>query len=229
MARMSGPTSKVPRVRRPWSPRRGPATLCALLGMASGGAVLYDVVMVRLGGTPAPWRHALLERTYGVSPTTALVGVVAAVLLVAGLWLIWLALTPGARKFAPMVPPETGVRAFLDRSAVTLLLRDAALEVPGTGSVRIGVRRRKVLVRATVRYGAMDEVQDAVTRTLSEKRDGLGLASEPRLVVRVRPDETWAAPRDAVPERGAAAGIPAQEQQVRGDSAASRMRVGDDT
>ncbi|MBP0457439.1 DUF6286 domain-containing protein [Streptomyces montanisoli] len=192
-----------PKPRRSWSARRAPAVLCALLGAAACAAVLYDVVSVRFGGTPSPWRHALLNHLYGMSVTDALAVVAAAVLVVVGLWLIFLAVTPGARKRAPMKPPGGDVRAFLDRSATALLLRDVALEVPGAGDAKIRVRRRKVRVRATVRFGDPTEVEAELTRALTSKRDGLGLARPPRLAIRVRPDGDWTPP---VPEQAESAG-----------------------
>ncbi|MCA1221168.1 DUF6286 domain-containing protein [Streptomyces sp. 8L] len=183
-----------PKARRPWSPRRGLAAVCALLGAVGCATVLYDVVSVRLGGTPAPWRHALLDRVYGLSRTAVSVGVIAVVLVLAGIGLVWLALTPGARTLAPMVPPSADVRASLDRSAVVLLLRDTSLEVPGVGAVRVRVRRRKVRIRATVRFGDQAEIREALIRAATGKCDRLGLARPLTLRVRVRPDDDWVPP-----------------------------------
>ncbi|MEW2545816.1 DUF6286 domain-containing protein [Streptomyces sp. NPDC047002] len=165
-----------------------------MLGALGCAAVLYDVAAVRLGARPAPWRHALLDRVYGLSLTAVVAAVAAVALVLLGLWLVWLAVTPGARRLTPMEPPSADVRAYLDRSAVALLLRDTALEIPGVGAVRVKVRRRKVFVGATVRFGDPDEFREALSSAVTAKRDRLGLAKPPRLTVFVRPDEEWTPP-----------------------------------
>ncbi|GAA3742529.1 DUF6286 domain-containing protein [Streptomyces tremellae] len=179
-----------------------------MLGALGCAAVLYDVAAVRLGARPAPWRHALLDRVYGLSLTAVMVAVAALVLVLLGLWLVWLAVMPGARRLTPMKPPSAEVRAYMDRSAVVLLLRDTALEVPGVGAVRVKVRRRKVFIGATVRFGDPDELRDALSSAVTAKRDRLGLAKPLRLTVRVRPEEEWAPPPAAAPS-----GVPRTPRQ----------------
>ncbi|WP_241787793.1 DUF6286 domain-containing protein [Streptomyces sp. PRh5] len=72
-----------------------------------------------------------------------------------------------------------------------MILRDAALRVPGVSAARVRVRRHRVTVRADVRFrdtaDVKDELTDAVRR---EERDQLALARTPRLAVRVHRSPT---------------------------------------
>lgn len=83
------------------------------------------------------------------------------------------------------MPPA---RAELDRQGGVLLLRDAAMRVPGVRAVRVRVSRRRVKVRADVGFRDLAvvkvELRAAVRR---EEQEGLLLARHPRLSIRVRP------------------------------------------
>ncbi|WP_306463735.1 DUF6286 domain-containing protein [Streptomyces sp. WAC07061] len=59
-----------------------------------------------------------------------------------GLWLILLALTPGLRNQLPLKTPDAQMRAVLERDAAALLLRDAAMRVPGVSAAKIRVGKR---------------------------------------------------------------------------------------
>ncbi|MGW7486285.1 DUF6286 domain-containing protein [Streptomyces sp. NPDC054786] len=114
----------------------------------------------------------------------------AAVVAVLGLWLVVLALTPGLRHQLPLRVPAEGhgqMRAVLERKGAALLLRDAAMRVPGVSTVHVRVRRRRVTARAGVGFRDTADVKDDLTDTLRrEERDQLALARLPRLRVRVR-------------------------------------------
>ncbi|MEU8589511.1 DUF6286 domain-containing protein [Streptomyces sp. NPDC048664] len=175
---------------RPWSARRVPAGLVAAVIVLASGAALVDVVAVRVGRPAAGWRrtlaHELADRP--VDDVWMLTG--AAVAAAVGLWLIVLALSPGLRRRLPLrTPAEEPVprlRAALDRDAAAVLLRDAALRVPGVSKAHVRVRRHRVKVRADVRFRDPRQVKTDLVAVLAEARDRFALSHPPRIVVRTR-------------------------------------------
>lgn len=188
------------RAHRPWSQRRLPVGVLALLATAVCGVLLYDVVSVHAAGNaPARWRTDAMEwlSTHGPA-SAATTGVLAAVGVFAlGVWLLVLAVTPGRRGVLPMRPPLTGVRAVLDRRAVAILLRDAVTDVPGVGRVRVRVGRRTARVRAGLGFGELEGARRAVAEAAEAAAAGLGLARPLRLRVRLSTEPAWRAPADA--------------------------------
>ncbi|WP_251049951.1 DUF6286 domain-containing protein [Streptomyces sp. ISL-86] len=173
--------------RRPWSARRIPAALIALVIGAAAAILLFDVVRVRAGNVAAAWRTRLADELATRPMDDIWIQVGAAVLTVVGLWLIILALTPGLRHQLPLKSPDDQVQALLDRDAAALLLRDAAMRVPGVSGARIRVGRNRITARAEVRFRAPDDVRADLLTALLEQRDRLALARPPRLAIRVRP------------------------------------------
>lgn len=174
------------RAHRPWSARRIPATLVASVVLVVAGAALVDVVAVRAGRPAAAWRRHLADElaTRPLDDVWMLTG--AAVAAAVGVWLIVLALTPGLRHWLPLRSPTPELRASLNRDAAAVLLRDAAMRVPGVAKARIRVRRHRVKARADVRFRDSRQVKDDLIAVLGEERDQLALARPPRIVVRVR-------------------------------------------
>ncbi len=176
------------RARRLWSERRIPAALAALVIVAGTGILLFDVSMVRAGHHAAAWRTSLAHElaTRSLDDIWMLTG--AALTAALGLWLIVLALTPGLRHQLPLNAPagQCEVRAVLERDAAALMLRDAALRVPGVSRARIRVRRHRIKARADIRFRDPGEVKTDLGAVLHEERDRLALAHLPRLTVRVR-------------------------------------------
>ncbi|MFI9049966.1 DUF6286 domain-containing protein [Streptomyces sp. NPDC053427] len=174
------------RSRRPWSARRVPAALVALVLLGALGLLLYDVAAVRAGRPAMTWRvwlaHQLATRHLD-SPWV--LGAAAAAVLI-GIWLLVLALTPGLRAVLPMRPVAPGVRARLDRSAAALVLRDRAMEVAGVQSVRMRVGRRKARARAFAHFRELDEVRGDLDTALGAGLEQLGLAHGLHLIVDVR-------------------------------------------
>ncbi|MEU9039714.1 DUF6286 domain-containing protein [Streptomyces sp. NPDC048352] len=182
-----GPRSGVThRGKRPWSARRIPAALTALAIAAAAGFLLFDVVRVRTGRPASAWRVRLADELATRSVDDVWVRVGAAVLAVLGLWLLVLALTPGLRRRLPLRSPDERLRAVLDRDAAVLLLRDAAMRVPGVSGARIRMGRRRVKVRADARFRAPADVRADLTAALREEIDRLALARPPSLAVRTR-------------------------------------------
>ncbi|MEU0004138.1 DUF6286 domain-containing protein [Streptomyces sp. NPDC006314] len=175
---------------RPWSARRLPAALVASVILVAAGAALIDVVAVRAGRRAATWRRHLADElaTRPVDDVWMLTG--AAVAAAVGLWLIVLALSPGLRHQLPLRSPAgcppPRLRAALDRDGAAVLLRDAALRVPGVAAARVRVRRHRVKARADVRFRDPQEVKNDLAAVLGEERDRLALGRPPRVVVRVR-------------------------------------------
>ncbi|MBT2452521.1 hypothetical protein J7F03_36825 [Streptomyces sp. ISL-43] len=174
--------------RRLWSARRIPAALTALAIAAGAGILLFDIVMVRAGHHAAAWRTGLAHElaTRPLDDVWMLTG--AALTATLGLFLVTWALTPGLRHQLPLNTPggQNPVRAVLDRDAAALLLRDAALRVPGVSRARIRVRRHRITARADIRFRDPGEVKTELTAALRELRDQLALVHPPRITLHVR-------------------------------------------
>lgn len=181
------PADPQPRARRPWSVRRIPAALTALLVAVAAGTFLFDIVRVRAGRPAAAWRTRLTDELATRPLDDLWIQIGAAVIAVVGLWLVVLALTPGLRHQLPLQTPDAQMRAVLDRDAAALLLRDAAMRVPGVSAARVRVFQRRVRARADVRFRAPAEVKADLVAALLEELDRFALARPPRLAVRVRP------------------------------------------
>ncbi len=193
-ARPAGPAQhRVPakdRSRRPWSARRIPACLAAALTLLAAGSLLFEAIWVRTGHRATAWWPTLTAElaTRPLGNLWVLTG--AAVAAALGLWLVILALTPGLRHQLPLRVPADDhghMHAVLERKGAALLLRDAAMRVPGVSTARVRVRRRRVTVRAGVGFRDTADVKDDLTDTLRhEEHDQLALARPPRLRVHVR-------------------------------------------
>ncbi|MET7639038.1 DUF6286 domain-containing protein [Streptomyces sp. NPDC005438] len=173
------------RAGRFWATRRGPALVVAALVLLATGALLYDVVAVRLGNDARSWRADLADElaTRTVDDPWVIAGAVVAVLL--GLWLLLLAVTPGRRSLLPMrrIGP---VRAGLDRRAAAQSLRDLAMAVPGVRLAHVRVGRGRVRVGALAHFRELPQVREELEATLQQGVERLDLARVPRLQVRVR-------------------------------------------
>lgn len=191
-----GATSAEPRPAnepspRPWGARRTTAAIVAALTLLVAGALLFEAVWQRTGHAATTWFDHLTSglATRPVDDVWVLTG--AAITAAAGLTLLVLALTPGLRRRLPLrapADPDHTMRAVLDRRGAALLLRDAAMRVPGVGTAQIRMRRRRVLVRARARFREPDEVRDELAETIRrESRDRIAFARPPRVRVRVRP------------------------------------------
>ncbi|AZQ71030.1 MULTISPECIES: DUF6286 domain-containing protein [Streptomyces] len=178
---------RVPRFR---SPRRLPAALVAAVTLTVAGFFLYDVAAVRAGRPAMAWRRRLAHELATRHLGDGLVVAGAVVVVLAGCWLLVLALTPGLRGVLPMRRADgtgdDGVRAGLERGAAALMLRDRVMEVSGVQAVRVDVGRRVVRARARSHFRDLDEVRTDVNTVLAEGVRELGLAREPSLSVHVR-------------------------------------------
>ncbi|MGR6968738.1 DUF6286 domain-containing protein [Streptomyces cynarae] len=178
------------RAHRPWSVRRIPAALTALVIAAAAGTALVDAVAVRAGHHATVWRSTLAHEfaSRPVDDVWMLTG--AAVAAALGLGLAILALTPGLRRALPLRPPANcppgQLWVTLDREAAAVLLRDAAMRVPGVSRAWVRVRRHRITALADVRFRDPHQVHDDLVTLLREERDRLALAPSPRLAVRVR-------------------------------------------
>ncbi|MFF2187217.1 DUF6286 domain-containing Asp23/Gls24 family envelope stress response protein [Streptomyces sp. NPDC058155] len=189
--------------RRPWSERRAPAAVFALLGAAVSGALLADVVAVALGREPSDVRLRTLDWLTSHGPADTAVAVGAAVATVTGLWTLFAALTPGLRGRLPMSPKSAksampdatdATTTAIDRPAAAALVRHRAADVPGVSRVRVTAGRRRIAVRARIGFGDPADTREALTRTTEGVVAGLGLAKPPRVRVRVSRDAYWQPP-----------------------------------
>ncbi|MEU9209587.1 DUF6286 domain-containing protein [Streptomyces sp. NPDC048415] len=169
-----------------WSARRVSAGILAVLLLVGAGAFLYDIAAVRAHRPAMRWRRALARQLSErpLDDTWVLIG--AGVAAALGIWLIVLATTPGLRDVLPMRRVHADVRAGLHRGAAALALRDRAMEVAGTQSVRVRVGRKRVDVRAVSHFRELDDVRADLDATLADGIRGLGLARPPALSVHVR-------------------------------------------
>lgn len=169
------PVVRVPRLR---SPRTAAAAAVAVVVLLLAGALLYDVVAVRVGQDARRWRAALAEdlATRPLDDAWVLLGAVAAVLL--GGWLLWLAFAPGLARWLPL-RPNGGTSAAIDRDGVGTLLVDRAGEIPGIEHITVKINRSRVRVVVT---GPVDPA--LVQRQLRDELTAVGLARPLRLDVR---------------------------------------------
>ncbi|MGW1963572.1 DUF6286 domain-containing protein [Streptomyces sp. NPDC001935] len=89
-------------------------------------------------------------------------------------------------SLAALRSPTPELRASLDRDGAAVLLRDAAMRVPGVAKARIRVRRHRLQALADVRFRDSQQIKAGLIAVLGEERDRLALARPPRIVVRVR-------------------------------------------
>lgn len=177
--------------RRPWGVRGAISAVAALLILLAAGALLFEAVWTRTGNDANAWWKTLSGEfaTRPVNDVWILTG--AAIAAALGLCLVIVSLTPGLRRRLPLRVPADDhgrTRAELDRKGAALLLRDAAMRVPGVSAARVRVSRRRVKVRADVSFRDPAEVKNELTNTLRrEEHDRLALARPPRPKVRVRP------------------------------------------
>ncbi|MEU1675613.1 DUF6286 domain-containing protein [Streptomyces roseifaciens] len=171
--------------RRFWSVRRVPAFLVAAVVLGAAGVLLYDVAAVRAHRPAMGWRRRLAHELATRPLEDAWIVACAGVAVVVGVWLIVLAVTPGLRSVLPMRRDRADLRAGIDRRAAALVLRDRAMEVAGVRSVRVGVGRRRVRVRAQSHFRDLDDVRADVDAVIAEGVRKLGLAHEPGVSVRV--------------------------------------------
>ncbi|MFC8584883.1 DUF6286 domain-containing protein [Streptomyces sp. NPDC057217] len=178
-------TAPVAPARRFWAVRRVPAALLAAVVLGGAGLLLYDVAAVRADHSAMAWRKETAEglATRPLDSTWVMAGASLAALI--GLWLLFLALTPGLRSVLPMRRDHPDVRAGLDRKAAALILRDRAMEVSGVQSAKVRVRRSKAAVRAVSHFRDLDEVRSDLERAVTTGIGELGLARPPAPKVRV--------------------------------------------
>ncbi|GAA0496625.1 DUF6286 domain-containing protein [Streptomyces stramineus] len=174
------------RAGRFWSVRRLPAVLVSAVVLGAAGILLYDVAAVRAHRPAMSWRRRLAHELATRPLDSGWVAGGAAAAVLAGLWLILLALTPGLRGLLPMRRDTPDVRAGLERRAAALILRDRAMEVAGVQSVRVDVGRRRVRARARSHFRDLAEVRADLDTVLADGLRQLGLARQPRLTLSVR-------------------------------------------
>lgn len=174
--------------RRFVSERRIPAVIVAVVALATSGVLLYDIAAVRMDRPAAQWRRRAADElaTRPLDSTWVVGGAVVAV--VAGLWLVWLALTPGLRGVLPVRTAVPDLRAGLGRRAAAGLLRDSVQQVSGVADARVKVGRRKVKAWARVHFRDPAQVRQEVLDVLEEGMGRLSLASPLALELRIRED-----------------------------------------
>ncbi len=166
------------KVRRLRAPRTAAAALVATGVLVVAGALLYDVVAVRLGQPARQWRAQIADElaTRHLDDPRVLVGAGAATLL--GGWLLWLAVAPGLRRWL-VLRPYGGTTAAIDRAGVGHLLADRAAGLDGIDHLRVRVGRRRVRVSMV---GVADPA--LVQRQLRDELGRVGLGRPMRLDVR---------------------------------------------
>ncbi|MGW1297149.1 DUF6286 domain-containing Asp23/Gls24 family envelope stress response protein [Streptomyces sp. NPDC002533] len=186
--------------RRWWSARPTPVVVAALLGAAAAGLLTADMASVHLfGNAPAAWRTDLVDRLATTSPAAGSVTVAAAAMAVAGLWLLLLACTPGLRKRHVVAGFGAGRSIALDRAAVASVVRDRVLDTDGVDSVRVGVGRRRVRVRADLAFGDRAAAREQAGAAAREALADCRLNRPLRVALRLRTTSTWA-PTPPAPE-----------------------------
>jgi hypothetical protein len=173
------------RAGRFWSVRRVPATLLALLILGGAGLLLYDVAAVRADRPAMRWRRAVADHLAEWRLDEMAILAAAGAVMLVGIWLVVLAVTPGLRPLLPMRRDRSHLRAGLHRDAASLVLRDRAMEVPGVQSVRVRMGRSRASVRARAHFRDLDDVRADLDTVLGGGLKELGLARPPALAVHV--------------------------------------------
>ncbi|MFE4354829.1 DUF6286 domain-containing protein [Kitasatospora sp. NPDC001119] len=172
------PGARPEKVRRLRAPRTAAAALVATAVLVVAGALLYDVVAVRVGQPARRWRAQIADElaTRHLDDLAVLVGAGAATAL--GGWLLWLAVAPGLRRWL-VLRPYGGTTAAVDRAGVGHLLADRAAGLDGIDRLRIRVGRRRVRI-------SLEGVADPalVQRQLRDELERVGLGRPLRLDVR---------------------------------------------
>ncbi|MFF3455886.1 DUF6286 domain-containing protein [Streptomyces sp. NPDC002730] len=168
-----------------WSVRRIPAGLLAVVVVGGAGLLLYDIAAVRADRPAMQWRRTTAEHLAKWRLEEVGVLACAGVVMLLGVGLIVLAVTPGLRSLLPMRRDTPAVRAGLDREAAVLVLRDRAMEVSGVQSARVRMGRARVSVRAQSHFRELDDVRADLDSALATAIKELGLARPPALAVHV--------------------------------------------
>jgi hypothetical protein len=174
-----------PPAARFWSVRRMPAGLVALALVAACGLLLFDVASVRADRPATAWRSTLAEQLAERRLDDPWVVVSASLLVLIGLWLLLLAVTPGLRGLLPMRRDSEQLRAGIERHAAAQVLRDRAMDVSGVQSVRVTVGRVRVRVTARAHFRDLDDIRSDLDAVLEHTIEELGLARRPALSVQV--------------------------------------------
>ncbi|WP_069735556.1 DUF6286 domain-containing protein [Streptomyces sp. EN27] len=197
--------------RRWWSARPTPVVVAALLVATAAGLLTADMASVRLfGHAPAAWRTDLVDRLAGTSPAAGPVTGAAAAMVLAGLWLLLLACTPGQRRRYVIAGFGAERSIALDRAAVASVVRDRVLDTDGVDSVRVGVGRRRVRVRADLAFGDRDAAREQASAAAREAVADCRLNRPPRVRLRLRTTSAWA-PAPPSPEPVPAGGAERKE------------------
>ncbi|MFJ9174002.1 DUF6286 domain-containing protein [Streptomyces sp. NPDC102360] len=184
--------------RRWWSQRRVPMASLTLVASLACGALALDLILVHVAHhPPATWRVETLSWLSRHGPAAPSVTIGAGALAALGVLMVVLALTPGRRNLLTLTSPAHRLRAVIDRSAVELLVRDAASLVPGIERVRVRVRRRRIRVHADLAFGDRAETRESVRAAARATLDACHLRHAPRLRIRIHCPPTAKQP-DAV-------------------------------
>ncbi|MFG2908097.1 DUF6286 domain-containing protein [Kitasatospora sp. NPDC048286] len=175
----AAPEARPWRVRRLRAPRTAAAALVATGVLVVAGALLYDVIAVRVGQPARRWRAQIADElaTRHLDDLGVLVG--AGVATALGGWLLWLAVAPGLRRWL-VLRPYGGTSAAIDRAGVGHLLADRAAGLDGIDHLRIRVGRRRVRISLA---GVADPA--LVQRQLRDELERVGLGRPLRLDVRM--------------------------------------------
>ncbi|MEU3401002.1 DUF6286 domain-containing protein [Streptomyces filamentosus] len=187
---------------RPWSPRRAAATGVALTVGVLSALTLWSLLHQHLPGTATPpWGQ--VRQWTAVSGGRSLVRPAALVAAAAGVWLIFLAITPGRRRLLPLGCPRSA-RAVISRTHAARLVRAALTEVPGLRIRSVRFTPRKVTVRAEAAYGTPHDIRGTATATIERTLRSMVLRRAPgvRLVLRTAQDPRTAPIRRPAREDG---------------------------
>lgn len=181
--------------RRRWSQRRLPMAILTLLAAAACAAVTADAISVHAAHhRAAAWRTHAVEWLADHGPGDAPVIITGVAVMLLGMWLIGLALTPGHRHQMSLTAPVRAGDAAVDRSTVATLVRDAVADVPGMGPVTVRARRRRLRVRARLVFGDQSRAREQATAAARKTLGACRLSRLPRLKVTVSPEPTWQPP-----------------------------------
>jgi hypothetical protein len=163
------------------SRRSLPAALVALVLLAVCVLVAVSAIQFLLGEQPLLTYDSLTGPVHAVSWTELPVVIGGGAAVVLGLTLFLMAVIPGKPTVMPLVAADSGaVRHSLRRT-----LRTSAAGVDGVASVKLKLRRKKVIAKVRTNRTNAAGLAEAVRDAVGARLDRIGPVARPSVRVRV--------------------------------------------
>ncbi|MFF8596987.1 DUF6286 domain-containing protein [Streptomyces sp. NPDC015220] len=161
--------------------------LISLIVAAAGAALAVDVVAVGTGNPPVVWpQRAITTELEGNRWGDNAIMAVAAATALAGLFLLWAALSRGHRRAVRVTSTDKHNRTLLTRRGLRRSVDGAVGRVDGVDHHRVRLRGRRVKVKVTTPLRERQDLHERITDITRERLTALRTASSYKVTVRVR-------------------------------------------